>query len=643
MASFFSLVTELETLLEQLSAILSGDENQVVLVNGNNKDSISKAIADRFVSLQSMISGRLTFETISALNSSGEPANGELAEVWNDSNILNNGLYGWKDGAWTSSDYDPVKAVKSFVDALLVHSSSNHSGYQYAVVDNNGKLLLGIDNQGNIINKGLNDVINSLSDQTENHGLRLVSLEDDSLSQELIINALNEFKNDYFDTTNSNHSGFAYAIESSDGKCLFGVRPDGSVYSLELKPLIESLKRERGEHSGYIISFVDGAEKVLGGFDAFGRFVLSKGSKFSDRYSPRSGYIYTLEDSKGHILFGIKNDGTAVLPNVGNLQRSINEIKSQVEKLEKPSVFLDPLTEQSSPMASGPDIICWGDSMTAGAGSTDGNRYPTYLASKSGLTVHNAGVGGESSNTITARTGAIPFPVRIANAEPIKEIPSSGEVQIEFDTFLGNSFAPLRQGSGGAQGFAGELNGVKGTMYFTGTGTTPGDYFFVRETAGEAVPMNRPPYPYRTFFSEEHRGDIAIIWIGQNGNVLEDVLSQVQLIIDHLKASYKKFLVIPKPTSTPEEDAEFERLWGRKVVKIRDYLSKPIYSADGVTVESSYGLSDAGFEPTEQDLIDVEAGKVPTSLRVDSVHFNNAGYEILAEQCYQRLIELKYI
>ena len=55
--SFFSLVTELETLLEQLNMILTGASDQTVEVNGVTKDSISKAIQDHFAALQSMIGG----------------------------------------------------------------------------------------------------------------------------------------------------------------------------------------------------------------------------------------------------------------------------------------------------------------------------------------------------------------------------------------------------------------------------------------------------------------------------------------------------------------------------------------------------------------------------------------------------------
>ncbi|MBB1452377.1 hypothetical protein H5159_15125 [Pseudoalteromonas sp. SG43-1] len=104
MSNFFSLVTELETLLEQLNTILAGSESETVEVNGVTKDSISKAIKDHFSAIQAMVKGHLTYATKAEMDAAGAPLNGELAEVWNDSTGENNGLYGW-NGTWIKSPY----------------------------------------------------------------------------------------------------------------------------------------------------------------------------------------------------------------------------------------------------------------------------------------------------------------------------------------------------------------------------------------------------------------------------------------------------------------------------------------------------------------------------------------------------------
>lgn len=48
-------------------------------------------------------------------------------------------------------------------------------------------------------------------------------------------------------------------------------------------------------------------------------------------------------------------------------------------------------------------IVCWGDSLTQGAGSTGGLSYPTRLANATTYTVINKGVGGETSTQIKDR------------------------------------------------------------------------------------------------------------------------------------------------------------------------------------------------------------------------------------------------
>ena len=117
--SFFSLVTELEALLEQLNTILAGGDDDTVKVNGIDKDSISKVIKDKFSTLQAMVQGKIPYETKSAMDAAGAPENNKLAEVWNDSNSDNNGLYGWKLGMWVKSEYDSKYRLERISHDLL--------------------------------------------------------------------------------------------------------------------------------------------------------------------------------------------------------------------------------------------------------------------------------------------------------------------------------------------------------------------------------------------------------------------------------------------------------------------------------------------------------------------------------------------
>ena len=111
MASFFSLVTELETLLEQLNTILAGADDETVEVNGLTKDSISKAIKDNFASILSIMNGRKSYETKILMDADSSIDKDQIAEVWNDNELSNNGLYGFNGSAWVKSPYDTIQNI----------------------------------------------------------------------------------------------------------------------------------------------------------------------------------------------------------------------------------------------------------------------------------------------------------------------------------------------------------------------------------------------------------------------------------------------------------------------------------------------------------------------------------------------------
>ena len=53
-------------------------------------------------------------------------------------------------------------------------------------------------------------------------------------------------------------------------------------------------------------------------------------------------------------------------------------------------------------------------------------------------------------------------------------------------------------------------------------------------------------------------------------------------------------------------------------------------------------LAEQGIEPTAEDLADIERGEIPSSLRDDEIHGNDIFYRLLAEQVYEKILELGY-
>ena len=214
---------------------------------------------------------------------------------------------------------------------------------------------------------------------------------------------------------------------------------------------------------------------------------------------------------------------------------------------------------ETFPISSGPDIVCWGDSMTAGAGG-NGTTFANVLAGLSGRVVRNAGVGGETSVTICSRSGATPFLVNVQGGV----IPASGSVAVTFSPIGGIAPAPLLQGSGTPDGdFSGVLAGVPGVI-----SQASGAYSFTRASAGSAVTCNRPT-SYRTAWSQLRRGDVAIFWVGQNGPSDARSIQDVKAMVGHLTALDKRWLVIPKPTSTDAFDDLVFSEFGRRAIMAR--------------------------------------------------------------------------
>lgn len=296
------------------------------------------------------------------------------------------------------------------------------------------------------------------------------------------------------------------------------------------------------------------------------------------------------------------------------------------------SIYQDALIK----VASGPDIDCDGDSMTAGAGG-NGTSFPSVLgqlmsSAGSKAVVRNSGVGGESSVSITARMGGYAFQVRVIDGViPATTTP----VVITFDQLNGQIVRPLMQGNGGASGFIGDLAGIKGSIALirpngsSNSWDNANYYTFTRLVAGNAVTVNRPE-PFITDYAKARQGDIKIIWIGQNGPSEARAIQDAKAIVQSMQALDKRYIVISKPTASSSDDALWFAEFGERFIPIKKYLVE-------------FGLQDAGITPTEQDLADIAANNIPSSLRSDAVHWNSAGYTILAQQVFKKLKQLGWI
>ena len=272
-------------------------------------------------------------------------------------------------------------------------------------------------------------------------------------------------------------------------------------------------------------------------------------------------------------------------------------------------------------------IVCWGDSLTSGAGWTE------KLAELSGLTVHNAGTGGENARTITARQGAdaimlnnitIPAdltPVTVATyAKP-------------FTTAFGHNATPLLQGGSNHVNPV-KIGDIEGTLKWAGSSynDTAGVWTFTRSEAGEKMVINRPTAMTTAFDREKNAPYLMVVFMGQNGGYNSDndeLVRLHRLMINHAKA--KHVIVLGLSSGTAESRADYEaamrKEFGRYFISLREYLSE-------------YGLDDAGLTATEADTAAMQTGAVPPQLLADSVHYTTATKTVIGDLIYKRCCEL---
>lgn len=286
-----------------------------------------------------------------------------------------------------------------------------------------------------------------------------------------------------------------------------------------------------------------------------------------------------------------------------------------------------------------PGIVCWGDSLTVGAGSETG--YPdvvrelinTEILAGTGceIPVINMGIGGESSATITARACGMPM-ITVADFTIPAECVN---VPLNFRNSEGQIVEPVLYGDTGVEYV--EICGVKGTFEFLPdvTGVSGGNYlyYFKRSEPGEAV-MVPAGTEILTRGYQEYKDYLPIIFMGENGGFADSAqLIRQQLSIVETGKNTERYLIIGLTSGTAADRAQLEadmlQQYGDKYLNAR-----AIMSAQGAAI--------AEIETTIFDQWMTDEGKVPGRLLSDSVHLNEAGYRALGIVVYNRLKELGY-
>lgn len=259
------------------------------------------------------------------------------------------------------------------------------------------------------------------------------------------------------------------------------------------------------------------------------------------------------------------------------------------------------------------DIIFWGDSLTVGAGAS--KSFPQVVQEILKCNILNCGVGGETSATIAARQGGNSM---IASANSVLNN------SFTLTDNLGFGISPLIQGDGNM-----------GPVYVNNESG-----ILIRNTDGtykiNGLKTNTYPYPVNIGTrSSQLKSRAIVIWVGTNssGSSKYDLATIIDSMVRNKKSDM--FIVIgltkgSKNDYTQVYNDYLKELYRNNFIDIRDLIIK-------------YGLSMANITPTDNDIAAINNGSIPPSLLTDSVHFNDAGYEVIGTLVANKLVSLGFM
>jgi hypothetical protein len=384
----------------------------------------------------------------------------------------------------------------------------------------------------------------------------------------------------------------------------------------------ETLKLTFYEVNGYNIFFTNGTTFV------------SKTYLVSSNFKQITDYEITIPVGVNKIIVNsVKNKNRSIIRDVTTKSSKIYNIEQEIDNIKN---------NLPTPSESANEVHLWGDSLTDGSGSTSGNDYPSKLQALLGssYTVKNYGLAGEGCRKIAARRGAVPYYV-----EPFT-IPASGSVAgVVVKDWEGTTVSNLfmRGGQFDATWYSlskfainpVSINGVLGNLKQTASGAS--SYTFERLETGSELALTRPTLlsTYGNRLSENY---VDVYWMGTNDSTSPNnyafMIQYIKYMVERNDCN-DRYIVIGLTSkqydSTIESDNDKIRSeFGRHFLDVRKYLM-------------AYGLQDAGLTPTTDDTNAIASGSVPPSLmKTDLVHFNDYGYNIIANQVHKKGIELGY-
>ncbi|MBA3524775.1 MAG: hypothetical protein H0T85_09545 [Geodermatophilaceae bacterium] len=309
--------------------------------------------------------------------------------------------------------------------------------------------------------------------------------------------------------------------------------------------------------------------------------------------------------------------------------------------------------------AAGPDLACWGDSLTYGVGGA-GVTYPDELSKLLKLKVYNGGVIGERTSGISARQGGrVPVATFPTPSEPLP----AGTFKVFLDSkqpFYAKTQVVQEEGTLDCT-----IGSVRGVLAKRDYSWEFNPYYFTRADGANVLP---PAGQLRFDVSTEQYAPTQIFWGGHNdlrliygptpsdrdrGDVFREIVyDNTRLMTDAASATQQpdRYLVLSMlngkfagngSTTTGKPTDYYKNV----VLLVNPQLAAehgPQHYLDVRTWLVNDALAYGGITPTAQDEKDLREDIPPSSLTVrgQDPHLNSVGYTLLARYLAENLVRL---
>ena len=334
----------------------------------------------------------------------------------------------------------------------------------------------------------------------------------------------------------------------------------------------------------------------------------------------------TIDVSNAYYLY-IQSDLSAKVEKFIGVQTLINKLQTDIQNNTDSIDLLDDRVSELE--GAKKSIICWGDSLTNGAGITPYTAYLQQLLPNS-YTVYNAGVEGDSTSGIINRQGG--------NSPKVLEdftLPSTTE-EINAPIFIS---ALIYTGYGTNSKSLVNPCTIKGIECTVSKTTLNNGYMIKRNVAADNSENIKAGTQIITYGAKYMRDcDIAIFYCGQNDGV-SNYENTIRLINKGINFLQKKNYIVISTAISRSADYEnaFYDAYGVNYINLYHMMSNY-----GIETGIQLGLINEGTPPTSWNTVDA-TGSNKNGLLKDSIHWNVNGLKVLANFVYNRLVEIGYV